>query len=225
MTKTTQKALFGYFFLFFVLAALLTLSAWTVRYWQAWVYLAVSFACYGAITIYLSKKDPALLARRTSVGFVAEKQKSQKVIQFIAQFTFVAVYVVPALDHRFSWSFVPVAGVVAANVLMAAGLYLVFLVFKENSFTSGTVEVGQDQKVITTGPYAKVRHPMYTGALLKLLMTPIALGSFWGLFTFIPMVFVIVWRLHEEEKYLAQSLPGYADYLKSVRWRLLPGIY
>jgi protein-S-isoprenylcysteine O-methyltransferase Ste14 len=225
MTKLNKKAFEGLFFLIVALAALLFLPAWTVYYWQAWIFLGVFSALVLAITIYLMKKDPKLLERRVSAGPAAEKEKSQKVIQFLAQLAFIAIIVFPAIDHRFGWSAMPVAGVIVGNILVALGLYIVFLVFKENSFTSAVIEVGAEQKVISTGPYALVRHPMYAGAILMLLGVPLALGSWWGLLMIIPITLAIIWRLLDEEKFLAKNLPGYLEYKNKVKYRLLPFVW
>ena len=220
-----KKALGGLVFFLVALGLSLFLPAGTIYYWQAWVYLVLFFVSTTAITLYLMKKDPALLQRRMSVGSTAEKEKSQKIIQFIAQFAFLAVLIVPAFDHRFMWSNVPVYAVIAGEILVVVGLFIVFLVFKENTFTSATIEVDTNQKVISTGPYALVRHPMYSGALLMLIGTPVALGSWWGLLTFIPIAIVIVWRLLEEEMFLSKNLAGYTEYCENVRSRLIPGLF
>jgi protein-S-isoprenylcysteine O-methyltransferase Ste14 len=225
VNSLNQKAASGLIFFFAALALLLFLPAWSLKYWQAWLYLLVFAACTSAITLYLIKKDPALLQRRMAAGTTAEKTRTQKMIQFVAQFAFMATLVVPALDHRFGWSAVPVIAVVFADALVITGLFIVFLVFRENTFTSAIIEVSKEQKVISTGPYAIARHPMYSGALLMLLATPVALGSWWGLLAFIPMLAVICWRLLDEEEFLAEELEGYHEYCSKVHWRLLPGIF
>ncbi|MFI5263928.1 MAG: methyltransferase family protein [Candidatus Kapaibacterium sp.] len=225
MNSLKRKAFEGLVFLFAVLCLVLFLPAWTIFYPQAWAYLFVFFVSVTAITLYLMKRDTALLERRMTAGPGAEKEKSQKVIQFFAQFAFISIYVLSALDHRFGWSAVPVSIIVIGDILVALGLFIVFLVFKENTFTSGIIEVGKEQTVISTGPYAIVRHPMYIGALLMLLGTPIALDSWWGLLTMIPFTFVIIVRLRNEEKFLLKNLPGYTEYFGKVRYRLVPGIY
>jgi protein-S-isoprenylcysteine O-methyltransferase Ste14 len=204
---------------------LLFLPAWTLDYWQAWVFLAVFFVPVLAITLYFMQKDPKLLERRTTRGPVSEKEKSQKIIQSLASIAFIAVIVFPAIDHRRAWSMVPPYGVAAGDLLVALGLLGVFFVFKENTFTSAIIEVAAEQKVISTGPYALVRHPMYTGALIMLLGVPLALGSWWGLFTIIPMTLVIVWRLLDEERFLARNLSGYSEYMNKVKYRLLPSLW
>ncbi len=225
MNDLNRKAFTGLMNLIVVLALLLFLPAWTIDYWQAWIFLAVFSVSVLAITIYLMKEDPKLLERRVNAGPGAEKQKSQKIIQLLATIAFVAVLVVPAIDHRFGWSTMPTYVVAIGDVLVVLGLFIIFLVFKENTFSSGTIEVGSEQKVIATGPYAHVRHPMYIGALIMLLGMPLALGSWWGLFTIIPMTLVIAWRLLEEEKFLAENLSGYSDYRNKVRCRLVPLVW
>jgi protein-S-isoprenylcysteine O-methyltransferase Ste14 len=171
------------------------------------------------------KNDPKLLERRVSAGVVAEKEKSQKIIQAFAAVAFIALFVVSSLDHRFGWSTVPPYLVALGDILIVVGFYLVFLVFKENSFASGTIEVGSGQCVIATGPYALVRHPMYVGALVMLVGVPLALGSLWGLVALIPMTVVLVARLLDEEKFLARNLAGYCEYQSKVRYHLLPLIW
>jgi protein-S-isoprenylcysteine O-methyltransferase Ste14 len=174
------------------------------------------------ISLYLMKNDPKLLERRMSAGAGAEKQKSQKIIQTLAAMVFVATFVVPALDHRFLWSVVPTYAVIAGDALIMLGFLFVFWVFRVNSFTSGIIEVAAEQKVISTGPYRLVRHPMYFGALIMLLGTPIALGSWWGELTLVPMTVVLILRLVDEEIFLARNLPGYAEYRQKIKYRLVP---
>jgi protein-S-isoprenylcysteine O-methyltransferase Ste14 len=225
MNDLTKKAFAGLLNLLISLAVLMFLPAWTLHYWQAWVFLAVFSVCVLAITIYLVKNDPKLLERRVNAGPGAEKEKSQRIIQSFALIAFVAVIVFPAVDHRFGWSTMPAYVAVAGDILVALGLLFVFLVFRENTFTSGIIEVGSEQKVIMTGPYALVRHPMYVGGLVMLLGVPLALGSWWGLLTVIPITLVIVWRLLDEEKFLAKNLAGYSEYQNKVRCRLLPFVW
>ena len=133
--------------------------------------------------------------------------------------------IIPGLDHRFGWSHVPVAVVLAGDGLVVIGLYIVFLVFRENSYTSGVIEVASDQRVISTGPYRIVRHPMYAGALVMLLGMPLALGSAWGVLVCLPLAAAIIVRLIDEERYLARHLAGYAEYRERTRHRLIPGLY
>ena len=225
MNNLTREAFTRLLSFIVTLALLLFLAAGTVHYWQAWIFIAVFSAAVLTITAYLVKNDPKLLERRLSAGPGAEKEKNQNLIQFLAMIAFLATIVVPAIDHRFGWSAMPPYVVAIGDILVALGFFIVFLVFKENTFTAGTIEVVSDQKVIATGPYAHVRHPMYIGALVMLLGVPLALGSWWGLLTIIPMTVVITWRLLEEEKFLAKNLSGYSEYRNKVRSRLVPLVW
>jgi protein-S-isoprenylcysteine O-methyltransferase Ste14 len=212
-------------FLIACVASMLFVPAGTFDYWQAWIFLAAFFAPVLAINLYLMKNDPKLLERRIAAGPLDEKETSQKIIQSLAIADFIAVMLVPAYDHRFAWSAVPPYVVVAGDILIVFGFYIVFLVFKENTFTSAIIELSAEQKVIATGPYALVRHPMYIGALIMLVGVPLALGSWWGLLTVVPMTLVLVWRLLDEEKFLAKNLAGYSEYQHAVRYRLLPFVW
>jgi protein-S-isoprenylcysteine O-methyltransferase Ste14 len=207
------------------MSLLLFIPAGTVRYWQAWVYLAIFFGAASLITLFLMRREPDLLERRMSGGPTAETRATQKFIMLCASLCFIALLVVPAFDDRFSWSSVPVYGVLVGDALIAIGFSLTFLVYRENPFSSATIELASNQRVISTGPYAIVRHPLYASASLYLLGTPLALGSFWG---FIPLVAIwpfLIWRLLDEERFLAQNLTGYIEYQKRVRCRLIPGVW
>ena len=225
MAKLLSQAFGGLLFLLLVMAAALFLPTWSIAYWQAWLFLAVFALCVIAITLYLVRHDPQLLARRVQAGPAAEQERTQQVIQSVAAISFLAILIVPSLDHRFNWSNVPRGFVAAGDILVVAGLWIVFRVFRENSFTSATIEVDAEQKVISSGPYAIVRHPMYAGAFLMLAGMPLALASWWGILAVAPLVLVIVWRIFDEERFLVERLSGYAGYLASVRYRLLPGIW
>ncbi|MCU4159908.1 isoprenylcysteine carboxylmethyltransferase family protein [Acidiphilium sp. AL] len=225
MTSQNTKAFLSLWVVIVVMAALVFVPAWTFDYWQAWVFLAVYFASSFAITLYVMKTDPALLARRIRGGPFAEREPAQKIIMSLTSLGFISLVVVPALDHRFGWSRVPPALALAGDLLVVLGFLAVLAVFRENSFTSATIELAPDQTVISTGPYALVRHPMYAGALVMLLGIPIALGSWWGLLVIGAMLPALVWRLLDEENFLAKNLPGYAEYRKQVRYRLLPPVW
>ena len=220
-----RKAIGGLLNMMVCAALMVFLPAWTIRYWQAWVFLAVFFIPSLLITFYLMKKDPKLLERRVHAGVIAEKEAFQKVVQGAATLAFAALLVFPAIDHRVGWSRTPVWAVAAGDGLMVLGFVVVFFVFRENSFTSSIIEVSEEQEIISTGPYGVVRHPMYVGALILLLGIPLALGSVWGLLGFIPMVGAIVVRLLDEERFLGRSLEGYIEYRKIVRYRLVPFVW
>jgi protein-S-isoprenylcysteine O-methyltransferase Ste14 len=225
MDDLNRRALGGLLRFLIGLAALLFVPAWTLRYWQAWIFLAVFFGSALAITLYLMKHDPQLLERRMKAGPGAEKEASQKIIQVVAASAFFAAIAFPPIDHRFAWSTVPAYVAVAGDVVVALGLLVIFFVLRENSYASGVIEVDAEQRVISTGPYALVRHPMYSGALVMFLGVPLALGSWWGLLTLIPMTLAIIWRLLDEEKFLARNLPGYREYQEQVKYRLVPFVW
>jgi len=225
MAEVNRSALIGLLRLFVSMLLMVFLPAWTVHYWQGWVCLLIFFASAVGITVYLARRNPALLARRIKAGAKAESTRIQKVIQFFAAIAFVSLFVLSALDHRFGWSRVPIALEIAGDILIALGFAYVFWVFKVNSFTSGVIEVAPGQQVITYGPYAMVRHPMYLGSLVMLFGIPLSLGSFWGLLTIFFMATVIILRLLDEERFLAKSLDGYGAYIKQVRYRLAPFVW
>lgn len=222
MNSLHRRAFGGLAILVLVTGALLFAAAGTFDYWQAWAFLAIYFTVSLAITLYLMKKDPALLARRMSGGPFAEKEPSQRIIMSFASIGFIGLLMLPGLDHRFGWSQMPANVAIAGDILVVLGWIGIFFVFRENSFSSATIELAADQRVISTGPYALVRHPMYAAALVMLLGMPIALGSWWGVLTMAAVVPAVVWRPLDEERFLARNLPGYAEYQRKVRYRLLP---
>lgn len=225
MRTLTVKAFRALVLLVIAMAALLFITAGTLDYWQAWSFLAVYGALSLAITLYLVKKDPALLQRRMRGGPWAEKATAQKIIQSITSLGFIGLLVVPALDHRFGWSQMPASLALAGDGLMALGWLAIYFVFRENSYTSATIELAPDQRVISSGPYALVRHPMYAGALVLLLGIPIALGSWWGVLGVAATLPALVWRLIDEEGFLARNLAGYREYQRRVRYRLIPLVW
>lgn len=204
------------------LGLLLFLPAGTLNYWQAWALIAVFVLGSNAIGIYLSLYDPELLERRKQAGPKAETRPAQKIIMTVLIAALIGMLVLSALDHRFRWSAVPALVSLAGDVLVALGLYITFLVVRENTFSAANIKVFKDQKVISTGPYALVRHPMYTGTLLFILASPLALGSWWGFLPVLLVMPMLVWRIFDEEKLLNAELPGYADYTRKVRYRLVP---
>ncbi len=211
--------------LLIIMGALLFIPAGTVHYLQAWLYLLAFAVSTILITIYLFKNDPKLLERRVNAGAAAEKEKSQKAIQAIAGVFFCLIYVVAGLDYRFHWSRIPEFISILANAFVLLGFFIVFLVFKENSYTSAIIEVDKDQKVISTGMYGLIRHPMYFGAILMLLFSSVALGSYWSLLCVAALVISIIVRLLNEEKFLLKNLSGYDAYCKKVRYHLIPFIW
>jgi protein-S-isoprenylcysteine O-methyltransferase Ste14 len=207
------------------LGVVLFLPAWTLNYWQAWVFIVVFMTSVNAVGVYLSLKDPALLERRKKAGPAAEQNMTQKIIMSAAIITNIGLLVFCALDHRFGWSPVPASISLVGDVLVALGLFINIIVFRENSFGGSTVEIFEGQKVISTGPYALVRHPMYVGVLVMLIGVPLALGSWWGIvFLALTTPFLIL-RILDEEQLLAKDLPGYMEYAQKVRYRLVPYLW
>jgi protein-S-isoprenylcysteine O-methyltransferase Ste14 len=225
MTDLEKRSFQGLTFFLLFLAFILFAGAGTFDYWQAWVFLAVWTAAMLAITLYVMKNDPELLRRRLHGGPAAEKEPLQKRIQAVLSVAIIALFLVPALDRRFGWSDVPADDVIVGDILCAMGFYYVYRVFKENPFASATVEVDAAQRVISTGPYALVRHPMYTSAGLLFLGAPPALGSWWGLWLVPVLVGGMVLRLLDEERVLIANLAGYAEYREKVKYRLVPFIW
>jgi protein-S-isoprenylcysteine O-methyltransferase Ste14 len=225
MDNLLVKTVLGFAFLMLVLALALFLSAGSLNYWQAWVYLAVFAGCTILITAYLVKNDRELLAGRVQAGPIAETQRMQQILQSLASLFFIGLFIVPGLDDRFGWSRVPPIVSLAADGFVALGFYIVFLVFRENSYTRATIAVSAEQRVITTGQYALVRHPMYTGAMVLLIFTPVALGSWVGVPCSIPVILVIVARLLDEEKFLKANLSGYEEYTRKVHYHLVPFLW
>jgi protein-S-isoprenylcysteine O-methyltransferase Ste14 len=225
MDDLTRRALTGLARFQIALAAMIFLPAWSLTYWQGWLYWFLFGAACTGTTLYFVRNDPALVARRMEAGPTAEREPTQKIILWFASAALIATYVVSALDHRFGWSLVAPGTSLTGDALMLIGFYGIFVTFKENSFAAATVRAESDQRVITSGPYALMRHPMYTSALIMFIGTPLALGSWWGLLPVAALAAAIVWRLLDEERYLARNLAGYADYQRSVRTRLVPGVW
>jgi protein-S-isoprenylcysteine O-methyltransferase Ste14 len=208
-----------------MVAALLFLSAGSLRFWQAWVYLGLHFTWLKVAGVYFRRKDPALVERRLVQDEQGEKEPVQKTVITLLRVLGAATLVVAGLDRRFGWSAVPPAMVGAGCALFAAGCALIFVVFLENTHTSSIIEVAAGQTVVATGPYRRLRHPMYTGTLLMGLGTPLVLGSYW-MALFLPLGWaLLVVRILAEERLLSARLPGYAEYMGKTRSRLIPGVW
>jgi protein-S-isoprenylcysteine O-methyltransferase Ste14 len=206
-------------------ALLLFLPAWTLAYWQAWVFIAVFLGSANAIGLYLAIKDPELLERRKKLGPAAEARMAQKIIISFLLLGFIALLVFAVLDHRFAWSPVPPLVSLVGDVLVALGFLIDFFVLKENSYGASTIQTTKDQRVISTGPYALVRHPMYAGVLVMMIGVPLALGSWWALAVLALLLPMLMWRILDEEKMLKEELTGYVEYAHKVRYRLVPYLW
>jgi protein-S-isoprenylcysteine O-methyltransferase Ste14 len=217
---------FGNLLLFLIaFGVLLFLPAWSLAYVQGWIFIGLLGVLSAAITLYLAVCDPALLERRLRAGPGAEQERSQKIIQIMTSAMLCTMMVVSGFDHHWHWSDVPQGLVVAADIAFVLAFAVIFVVFRVNTYTSGVVEIAEGQRVISTGPYALVRHPMYTGGIVFILATPLMLGSWWALIPAIVVCGGIVVRLLDEERFLARNLPGYAGYCERLHWRLVPGLW
>lgn len=208
-----------------IMGLFLFLPAGTLLWWQAWLFVAVFFLGSLALTVYLAITDPKLLERRLNAGPQAEKEKSQKIIMVLAMTSFALTLALPAIDHRLGWSHMPDSAVSLGNLLIVWGLLGVTWVFRENTYGASTIQLAEGQEVISTGPYAIVRHPMYSATLVMLSGIPLALGSAWGLLTIVTNIAVIAWRLLDEERFLLGNLAGYRDYARRVTYRLVPHVW
>ena len=221
-SKLIRLVVFRYVLGIVVLGLIFFLSAGTIRYWHAWVFLAILFIPMFFVLLYLVKYDPALLERRMRIK---EKEVPQKLVIKLSTIPFLAAFLIPGLDYRFGWSSVPFVVIIAADIVVFCGYIFFFLVLRENSYASRVVEVDKEQKVISTGPYAYTRHPLYLAVLTIYLFGPLALGSFWALIAMIPLPFVLILRIKNEENLLKRELAGYDEYTAEVRYRLIPGIW
>jgi protein-S-isoprenylcysteine O-methyltransferase Ste14 len=219
--RTAKMALVG----LAVLGAIVFVSAGTLAYWQGWIFILVFTVSTNIIGVYLALTDPALLERRINAGPGAETRPLQKVLIAVAFAAAIGLVIVSVLDHRFGWSDVPAWISVLGNVLVALGLMIDLIVFRENSYGASTVVKMAGQKVISRGPYALVRHPMYVGVLIMVIGVPLALGSYWGLLFMLLNVPILVLRILDEESMLASDLDGYSNYMQAVRYRLVPGLW
>jgi protein-S-isoprenylcysteine O-methyltransferase Ste14 len=208
---------------FFILMGLILFGiAGSLAYWQAWIYLLLLGGLTTLMGIYLIQNDPALFERRMRMR---ERETVQKKIIFSSFLYISFLFVLPALNFRFGWSTTPVWAVIMGDLIIMLGYWIFYRVMRENSFASRVIEVEQGQKVIDSGPYARVRHPMYVSVILIYAFTPLALGCWWMVLPALSIIPILVVRLRNEEQVLSRDLPGYGDYLAKVKYRLLPGVW
>lgn len=198
------------------------IPAGTIAYWEAWVFMAILAIPAALLLSHLLRTDPQVLERRMRVK---EKEPGQKTIMKFSYAVFILSFLIPGFDKRFGLSSVPFAVILAADVIVFLGYVIFVTVVNANRFASRIIEVEPGQKVISTGPYAVVRHPMYVGALLINVFGPLALGSYWAMIASVLFVPIIVARIVNEEALLTRELHGYADYTRRTRYRLIPGIW
>jgi protein-S-isoprenylcysteine O-methyltransferase Ste14 len=228
--KTTEpeliiKSFAGLLFLLFIMGIALFVPYRSFNYNLAWLYLFVFTVSVISITVYLFLFDKHLLKSRLAAGPIAETRTTQKIVQSVAGVAFLGIFVLSAFDHKYKWSHVPLLFSYLADLICAIAFVILFYVFKQNTYLSATIGVQEKQQVISSGLYKIVRHPMYAGASILLLFTPIALGSYYGLLCVLILVAVIIYRAFDEEKDLKQNLAGYKEYCQKVKYRLVPFVY
>lgn len=218
LTKVILNLVGGFLFI----GAMFFFPAGTLDYWQAWVYLALLFIPMTLLSIYFLKNDPELLERRM---MRQETRHQQKLFVILSGLSFAASYLLPGFDRRFGWSKIPAAVVIAAEIIVLISYGFFFLVLRENSYASRVIEVKEDQQVISTGPYAVVRHPMYSGMSFLYILSPLALGSWIGMLPALLLIPLLIMRIKDEEKALVDNLAGYKEYMQKVKYRLIPGLW
>jgi protein-S-isoprenylcysteine O-methyltransferase Ste14 len=207
------------------LFAMIFIPAGRLDYWQGWAYMSTAVLASGLYTLYVAIYDPALMRRRMQVGPSQEREPAQKVIVVFIFIAFIALIALPPLDYRLGWSPVPWPVSLAGDFLVALSFTFFYLVARVNSYAAANVRVEEGQKVVDTGVYGIVRHPMYSGALFLIIGTPLALGS-WRTLLLVPLFLVILlFRIASEEKVLVRGLPGYTEYQKKVKYRLVPFVW
>lgn len=225
MDDLGKRAFLGLLRFQIAFAATIFLPAWSLTYWQGWLYWSLFGASLVVITLYFLHHSPGLVERRMRAGPGAETEPRQKLIQTINVALMAAIFILSALDYGRGWSAVATPIVLIADAFVLLGFFVMFLAFRDNAFAAAVVQVDAGQRVADTGSYAIVRHPMYVGAIILFLVTPPALGSWWGEIPVALLVGMIAWRLLDEEAYLARNLPGYDDYRRKVKARLVPGVW
>ncbi|MFG1931158.1 methyltransferase family protein [Mycobacterium sp. NPDC048908] len=199
--------------------------AGTFDYWRGWAFIAVFAAATLIPSVYLAATNPAALQRRMRAGPAAESRPLQKLIITFAFLTLAAMIVVSVLDYRFGWSSVPAAVSVVGDVLVGVGLLIAMGTTIQNGYAAANINVEADQKVVSTGMYSVVRHPMYSGNVVLMIGVPLALGSYWALMLVLPGLAVLAARILDEEKALTSDLTGYDEYAQRVHYRLVPGVW
>jgi protein-S-isoprenylcysteine O-methyltransferase Ste14 len=205
-----------------VFGALLFIPAGSFRFWQGWTYIAVLFVPGVLGFVYFYRHDPQLIERRLQFK---EKVREQRRIMMFVKIAWLIAFVLPGLDRRFGWSRSPLWMTIFSQAVVFAGYVMSFWIVKVNRFASRTIQVEPGQKVISSGPYRLVRHPMYAAMCAMWLFTPLALGSYFALPAFVLLIPLIVFRLLNEEKVLRQDLPGYPEYCLRTRFRLVPFLW
>ena len=220
--KLLVKALVRFIFRVVICAVLLFVPVGTLNYPNAWLFLALLFIPIFLEGVILFIKNPDLLEKRMNLK---EKQKVQKKVIGFTALIFILGFVVTSLDFKYGWSEMTKYEIIEASILFLFGYGMYMEVIRENKFLSRTIEVQEGQKVIDTGLYAMVRHPMYLASILMFLAMPLVLGSKIGFLIFALYPFALVKRIKNEEEVLEKELDGYTEYKKKVKYRLIPYVW
>lgn len=207
---------------FLLISLLIFVPAGTLHFFNGWLFIAGLLVPMTFALFYLLIKDPELLEKRLNMK---EKEKEQKKFVKWSRLLFIVAYVIPGLDYRFGWSHVPLWLVMVSLFTMVSGYAMFIIVMMQNTYASRVIEIQNEQKVIDTGLYSVVRHPMYLAASILYLSSALVLGSFYTLFAIAVIPFLLVFRIVNEEKVLIEGLPGYDKYMEKVKYRIIPFIW
>lgn len=203
-----------------IMWVILFIPAWTMKFWQAWILWSGFSIITFSITAYFINKNPEFLARRTKGKEENIKKKSPLFLKL-----YYIGFILPGIDFRFNWSNEPLWLVILSNVIVFASYIFIFYVFKQNSYASTTIQVEDNQNVISSGPYSIIRHPMYLGMILMSLFIPLALGSYYSLIPMLLIIPITVMRVKNEEEILLRELKGYRAYCSKTKYRVIPFIW
>lgn len=220
--KLIMKVIIRFPIAFVMMALLLFLPARTIDFWEAWVFMALLFIPGTCMFFYLYRKEPEFLEKRMKMK---EKEKEQKLLMSLSLPFFIGAFLLPGFDKYYGWSNMPLWLKIFGDLMVFLAYIMVVVVFLQNRYASRIIEVQEKQKVIDTGLYSVVRHPMYDAVLLLYGFAPLALGSYWMLLGNVYLIFILVFRILNEEKVLMKELDGYKEYMQKVRYRLIPGLW
>jgi protein-S-isoprenylcysteine O-methyltransferase Ste14 len=205
-----------------IMSALLFIPAGSVKFWNAWMFIGVLFIPMLFVIFYLIIRDPELLYKRLKTN---ESEKTQKKVVLLTSVVFLSAFIIAGLDYRFEWSAVPVPLEILSALIVLIGYILFYMVMRQNSYASRVVEIQEKQKVIDTGLYGIVRHPMYFAAILMFMFMPLVLGSFYALIPLLIFPFQMSTRMKNEEEILEKGLEGYILYKEKVRYKIIPYVW
>jgi protein-S-isoprenylcysteine O-methyltransferase Ste14 len=220
--KILLKVLIRFFLAFIFISILLFVPAGSLKYLNGWLFIAGLLIPMTFASVYLYINDPELLEKRINLK---EKEDAQKKYIKLSIIFYIVVYIIPGLDYRFKWSDVPMWLVLVSLTVMICGYVMFIIVMLQNRYASRIIEIQNEQKLIDTGLYSIVRHPMYLSATILYLPSSIVLGSYFALIPMLLLPFLLAFRIKNEEKVLLAGLPGYEEYIKKIRYRMIPFVW